>query len=292
MRVVAKRLHPQRIRVTAGAARCVKQRSKFVVNELRDIPKVERYRLRGSDLLAEIRHPLLDTWVLEEVFRFRVYEPPAEVRRALRALGRPPRILDLGGHAGFFGLYVRGLFKEAVVTSFEPDPSNASVLRHCIALNGLEGSWRVVEACAAASEGTVEFVSSFHLSRMAPHADVALSLLQRGISDAFPFLEGTALVERQARRVACRDVFPFLADADLVKMDIEGAEWEILADERFAGLAASAVVLEYHPAYFSGPDAEATVARAFQRAGYATADVKRTPDGGTVWAWRSEGASS
>jgi len=292
MRVVAKRLHPRRLRITLGAARCVEERSKFIVNELRDTRTVERYRLRGSGLLAEVRHPLLDTWVLEEVFRFRVYEPPIQVRRALRALERAPRILDLGGHAGFFGLYVWGLFENAVVTSFEPDPDNVSVLRDCIALNGLEDSWRVIEACAAASDGTVEFVSSFHLSRMGPQAGDALSSLHRGISHVFPFLEGTGLVEQRARSVPCRDVFPFLADADLVKMDIEGAEWEILADERFGDIGANAVVLEYHPAYFCGSDPEGTVTEALQRAGLAISDLRRTPDGGTVWAWRPEGASS
>ena len=43
------------------------------------------------------------------------------------------------------------------------------------------------------------------------------------------------------------DVFPYLAAADLVKIDIEGSEWEILADARFAGIAARVLVLEYHP---------------------------------------------
>jgi FkbM family methyltransferase len=178
------------------------------------------------------------------------------------------------------------------VTSFEPDPSNLAVLRSCIELNGLEARWRVIDACAAAADRTAEFVSSYHLSRIGSAADPALGSLHRGISAAFPFLAGTALVEPQARQVRCRDVFPFLAEADLVKMDIEGAEWEILTDERFAATAATAVVLEYHPAYLSGADAEATVARAFQRAGYVTADVKRTADAGTVWAWRGDGATS
>jgi FkbM family methyltransferase len=286
------RLHHQRLRRAFGAARCVQERTRFVVNELRDVPAVGDYRLRGSALRAAIRHPLLDSWVLEEVFRFRAYEPPAEVKDALSALDRAPRVLDLGGHVGLFGLYVRGLFEAAQVTSFEPDPSNVAVLRRCIELNGLEDRWRVIEACAAAGEGTVEFVSSYHLSRIGSADDPSLSALHRGISSAFPFLEGTALVESQARRVSSYDVFPFLADADLVKMDIEGTEWEILADERFAATTAAAIVLEYHPAYLDSSDAEATVATALERAGYVIADVKRTADAGTVWAWRGAGATS
>jgi FkbM family methyltransferase len=200
--------------------------------------------------------------------------------------------LDLGGHVGLFGLYVRKLFKDAEVTSFEPDPSNVSMLKRCVALNGLEGSWRVIEACAATSDGTVEFLSSFHLSRMGPGGDPALGSLQRGIGQAFPFLEGTPLVQPEARRVPCHDVFPFLTGADLVKIDIEGAEWGILADERFGHIAPAAIVLEYHPLYFSGTDPEGTVRRALQRAGYVVGALSRTADGGTLWAWRSEGATS
>lgn len=292
MNALSRRLHPRRLRRTLGAASCVKERRRFITSELRDVPTVESYRLRKSGLAAAVRHPLLDAWVLEEVFRFGAYDPPAPIRRAMAELRQTPRVLDLGGHVGFFGLYMRSLFGRSLVTSFEPDPGNASTLRRCIALNGLQDSWEVIEACAASREGTVDFVSSFHLSRVGPPADDALDRLQRGIGDAFPFLEGTPLLEPKAQRVACLDVFPFLADVDLVKIDIEGAEWEIMADERFAHIGARAIVLEYHPAYLIDADAEATVARALQRAGFTISDVKRTVDAGVVWAWRGGGPSS
>ena len=41
------------------------------------------------------------------------------------------------------------------------------------------------------------------------------------------------------------DVLGQIAEADLVKMDIEGGEWGILADPRIA--RQRALVLEYHP---------------------------------------------
>lgn len=46
--------------------------------------------------------------------------------------------------------------------------------------------------------------------------------------------------------VAAADVLPYLADTDLVKMDIEGGEWEILADPRLGARLHQALVLGHH----------------------------------------------
>jgi FkbM family methyltransferase len=229
-------------------------------------------------------------WVIEEMFRFRAYEPPARVRRALEALDRPIRIVDLGGHIGCFGLFMRRLFPDASILSFEPDPDNVRVLRRCIEANALTDRWRVVESCAATSDGQVEFSSNFHLSRMAPASDHGLDEIHERIGVAFQFLEGTSLLEAERRQVASRDVFPFLADADLVKIDIEGAEWEILADRRFAELEAAAVVLEYHPSYGPHGDAEGVVQRELERAGYEPGPPIPGTDAGMMWAWKPDRA--
>jgi FkbM family methyltransferase len=292
MRALAKRLHPQRIRRTCGAASCVRESAAFVANELRDAPITRQYRLRETGLLAQVRHPLLDMWAIEEMFRFRVYDPPAPVARALRGLQRPIRIADLGGHVGYFGLFMRRLFPDASIVSFEPDPDNVALLRRCIEANQLQDRWDVVQACAAVADGTVEFASSYHLSRMYPPSEQPLEEIQRRISAAFPFMEGTALLQPELRQVQARDVFPFLTDADLVKMDIEGAEWGILADLRFAELRASAVVLEYHQIYTSEPNPEAVLVRDFERAGFQAGEPERGGDAGVIWAWRDDVRSS
>lgn len=292
MRALGKRLHPQRIRRTLGAGSCTQEPFRFAAAELRDRPAEAGYRLRGSSLTARVRHPLLDMWALEEVFRFRAYDPPPEATAALRGLGRPPRVLDLGGHIGYFGLFARMLYPDARVTSFEPDPANAAVLSRCIAANGLEDRWELVQACAATGDGEVEFASDYHLSRVLGDATEGIDEMHRRIGAAFPFLEQTALLTTERRRVAARDVFGFLADADFVKMDIEGGEWPLLADARLADLTAAAVVLEYHPVYATGPDPEGQVASALRGAGYATAAPERSHDAGVIWAWREDGLSS
>jgi FkbM family methyltransferase len=289
---VAMRVSPKRLRRTFGAASCVRESARFAANELRDVPALRRYRLRGSDLFTFVRHPLLDMWSLEEIFRFGVYEPPVHVARLLEAAQRPLQVVDLGGNVGHFGLYVRTLFPDASVVSFEPDPGNAAVLSRCIDANGLAGSWRLVEACASTSEGRVEFASSGPLSRAAPPSDGALEELQEHIGRVFPFVRGTTLLEPARLEVATRDAFPLLAGADLVKIDIEGGEWEILADPRMADLRAAAFVLEYHLPYGPEGDAEGTVRRAFGQAGYEVGPSVPGDGAAVLWAWRRDGRTS
>jgi tRNA (mo5U34)-methyltransferase len=277
--------------VAPGAGSCVRQPGRFLAHELRAESCLAAYRLRRSGLWVHVRHPLLDMWVLEEIFRFRVYEPPPEVAHWLRSLGRPAEIVDLGGHVGLFALFTYGRFPDAHVISFEPSPANAAVLRRSIEANRLDDRWQLIEACATTLDGTAELQASFHLTKVVSDRDPALETLQRGIESVFPFLHATPLVDRQRQRVPARDVFPFLVGADLIKLDIEGSEWDLLADPRFPRLAAPAIVLEYHPAYApatdpDGPDGdpETVVLDALAGAGYEVRTQTRTADGGLIWA--------
>ena len=83
-------------------------------------------------------------------------------------------------------------------------------------------------------------------------------------------------------------MLPEIAAADLVKMDIEGGEWEILRDPRFAASPPRAIVLEYHP-HPSAPDPRAAVEGLLRDAGLTEqAPIFHRADGhGMLWAWRS-----
>lgn len=256
------------------------------MNELSDVTMESEYALRGSGLLAQVRHPLMDMWGVDEMFRQRVYDPPEPVVRVLATLDRPIRVADLGGHVGYFGLFVRSLFPEAEVTSFEPDPDNGRLLARCIEANGLQHRWRLVPTCAATEPGTVDFASSGHLSRVDPDADGALVELQERIGGVFPFMQDTPLLTPTRVRVTRSDVFPTLAEADLVKIDIEGGEWELLADPRFASLRAAALVFEFHPDYGPGDESERVLGEALSNAGYELGTPQRGGDAGMAWAWR------
>jgi hypothetical protein len=71
-------------------------------------------------------------------------------------------------------------------------------------------------------------------------------------------------------------------------MDIEGGEWAILGDPRFAAGPPQVVVMEHHPEGSPGPDPRAAALEALARAGLtATASIFLRADGyGMLWAWR------
>jgi FkbM family methyltransferase len=281
-----RRLHLRRLRRVLGGASCVSDPWRFVRCEFSRAPTVVGHRLRGSRWTAQIRHPLLDLWVLEEIFRFGAYEPPPAVRDALAECGEPLRVLDLGGHVGLFGLWVLGLRPDAEIVSFEPDPRNAGVLARCVEVNRLGERWTVVPAAAATADGSVAFSSSFHLSRAASPADDRLARFQSQIGDVFPFLSASGLLEREQIEVECRDALPFMREADLIKIDIEGGEWELLADPRVREAGARAIVLESHPVYAEAREPERALARLLADAGYEACPPRRSDDADIVWALR------
>ena len=71
---------------------------------------------------------------------------------------------------------------------------------------------------------------------------------------------------------------------DLLKVDIEGSEYELLADPRFAGLKVRLIVLECHEVPEQNLTFE-TCVRRLQSLGYKT-DV--IPDGGCTMVWASK----
>jgi hypothetical protein len=56
-------------------------------------------------------------------------------------------------------------------------------------------------------------------------------------------------------------------------MDIEGGEWDLLADPRFASVSAALLFLEYHPHLCPAPDARAHARRVLEEFGYLVDEV-------------------
>jgi len=227
------------------------------------------YRLRDSGLELVLRHGTPDVGVLDEVFGQRQYDPPPPVAAVLDERSEL-EVVDLGANIGLFALHARARWPAAHITSFEPDPCNLELLERCHGANADRGPWRLVAAAAAVADGE----QAFHAGRFACSALAA---------------EGEAPAEnRPPVRVPAVDALPALAGADLVKMDIEGGEWALLGDPRFAAAGVRAVVLEHHPHLCPGPDPRAAAEGLLHAAGYATRSLIERPDRvGLLWAWRT-----
>ena len=221
-----------------------------------------------------MRHRTADVVTFGEVFHDHQYVPPPAVADALGANGGPRRILDLVANVGYFGVFCAARWPEASITAFEPDPENHAVLERCVAVNARSDRWEVRQAAAAAQDGEAKFVAGLE----------SLSHLEGAEAEGSGAGEG----EPHTVVVPTEDVLPRMAASDLVKMDIEGGEWDLLRDPRFAERPPRALVLEYHPHRTVKGEPRAAVERMLEAAGLAVAPIFHRPDGyGMVWAWRA-----
>jgi FkbM family methyltransferase len=138
-----------------------------------------------------------------------------------------PRILDCGANIGLATLWFKRRFAEARITAFEADPTVAAVLRRNLDVNHIKGV-DVVEAALWSSAGPVAF-----------HADGADSGAVDDVSDGAP---GPRI---EVPAVRLRD-WVSGERIDLLKLDVEGAELEVLRDCADVFDHVRAILVEVH----------------------------------------------
>ena len=244
-----------------------RQRLAYSWCELKGGSGTRTWLLNDTRRSITVRCGTRDRDILREIFVDREYAPPPEVDRLLD-LPRAPSVVDLGANIGLYGLWVLSRWPEARMHSFEPDPDNLAILDRNVADAGVGSRWTVTRACAAPAAGTVRFLGG-------QQAD------SRTAGDGDP-MSGLSEVDAV-------DVFPYLHDVDLLKIDIEGGEWPLLTDARFRDLSVPAIVLEYHAHNAPEPtDSGETARRLLESCGYRVVETDRVGPGlGTLWAWRS-----
>jgi FkbM family methyltransferase len=262
-----------------SSARAVAPSARFALNEIFGVRGVRRYRLRRSGRTLFVRHPVMDAWVVHEVINRRAYAPPPPVQQALERVDTP-RIVDLGAHIGASTLLFLELFPTARVLALEPNPETVELLRRMVAVNGLEDQCEVRQAAAGVADGHAAMEGSSIFSHFVrPDTVEAVDLM--------PTLRKYQDGQAHHADVEVVDVLPLLRGADLVKMDIEGGEWPILRDPRFASLGISALVLEYHPQGAGVADTTTEVRDLLSGAGFTVGEpFEQHGELGAMWAWR------
>jgi FkbM family methyltransferase len=151
------------------------------------------------------------------------------------------------------------------LVGYEPDRANLAMLRDNLAGCPRLGEWRLVEACAGAADGEVSFLEGqLQESRVVPG-------------------EGGP----GSRMVPVVDAYRDLDEADWVKIDIEGSEWDIIGDSRFREIPAQVVVLEYHQWLCPGDDPRRKATDALTGAGYSVwGKGEHVPGYGELWGMR------
>lgn len=247
-------------------ARSVRPSLGFVIGFIRGAPRVFFSHRLGHPVCLR---PRADLQVARELLAKDAYAVPSEVAKALSG-AESIAILDLGANIGLYSLSaIRTFGRDTRVRAVEPDPANLELLAQNVELAGCREQVEIRPCAAGARSGSAEFVgglaSGSHLTRPSEE--------QGGVE------------------VAVLDAFQLAAGCQLLKIDIEGSEWELLRDPRLKQTDARAIALEWHGEWHDAasetdtPEQEAT--QLLEAAGFAVGYSERFRLNGFLWAWRT-----
>lgn len=133
-------------------------------------------------------------------------------------------VYDIGANVGYFSLLAAVLTgTEGKVYAFEPLPRNARFLRKHVALNHLENRIEVIEAAVSDREGEAHF-------------DLGASTAMGHLADSGEIRVQMVKLDRMLETGELRP-------PDYMKVDVEGAEFEVLSGARH-------ILEEYRPVLF------------------------------------------
>jgi FkbM family methyltransferase len=168
--------------------------------------------------------------------RFPLYEVFADdgydLQKLFAGVDPDAAVLDVGGQIGSFSLAAMSVLPSARVHVYEASPTSASYVARNMAANGLDGRVTVHPQAMAGDKGTFTFVdsgtASGHNGLTAPEG-----LGEEVTVDCVTFDDAVAAAG---------------GNVQLVKMDVEGAEYDIILRSSPASWAdVRKVVMEYHP---------------------------------------------
>jgi len=165
-----------------------------------------------------------------------------------KASNSTPRIIDCGANIGMAVIYFKILYPNSEIVAFEPNPNVFALLEKNISQNNIQGVHLRNEAVSD-EEGKIEFFVGEYLGSM-----VGSTVMQRG--------------GENVHQVDCVKLSSLLKDemAHLVKIDIEGAEIQVLNDLVSTGTIKNSnqYIIEFHHNILSSNHSLADFLKAFE----------------------------
>jgi len=126
-------------------------------------------------------------------------------------------VLDIGAHIGLFSMYARGLNENVKIFAYEPAPDNFSVMKEHFKENHIENVFAKNVAVSGKDGESILFMSEDS------HNHSILNFFKKPIKEVkVPTVSMIRIFERDLGKRGVNY-------CDLVKMDCEGAEFEILS---------------------------------------------------------------
>lgn len=148
-----------------------------------------------------------------------------------------PLIFDLGAHIGLSSLYFKMLYPQSEIIAVEPMPANVALFQENMSQNFIENVQLITQAIATHSgQVTLYIDTSDSWYSTASFSKGAWTKDQPTVPILVPTITLKDLITQNASR-----------PIDLLKMDIEGAEFATLCSAGAELRQIKELILEYHP---------------------------------------------
>jgi FkbM family methyltransferase len=172
-------------------------------------------------------------------------------------------IADLGANVGFSLLYCLHRYPCCRILAFEPHPRHYAQAVRNLALNDVRQRVDLYPMAAGARTRTMRLTDRRSSSTLVE--TTASDTLAVDVADIFPLFEGKRL--------------------DILKMDIEGGEYEILSDSRFEHLDVGRIVMEWH-SRGGGIEDKKWCEQRLRSLGFTIEEIFTHASHGMFWGWR------
>jgi FkbM family methyltransferase len=146
-----------------------------------------------------------------------------------------PHIIDCGGHIGLAVLYFKSLYPRAMIVTFEPNPETFFLLRENIVQNNLSGVRAINMAVSREdTEDAILYVGENFLE--------AWDSTNTTKPDLWPNMDQYRSIYVRSTRLSS-----YISNqVEFIKLDIEGAEYDVLDELKTKLDVVGAITLEYH----------------------------------------------
>lgn len=174
---------------------------------------VKELKLNGYTIHYKRPYELLYSY--KEIFTNEIYRFQSDKQS--------PFIIDCGSNIGLSVLYFKKLFPSSTIIAFEPDANNFSLLKQNVKDNKLDNV-QLNEAAVWITDGEISFEAN---ESEASHISYTNS-------------------PNKVKAVRLKQLLIANNEVDFLKIDIEGAETEVIEDCKEILYKASNIFLEYH----------------------------------------------